>query len=58
LAGGLTADNISEAIKTVQPWGVDSNTGTNIPGDPVLKDWRKVEAFLTQARQAASGVAM
>jgi phosphoribosylanthranilate isomerase len=58
LAGGLTADNISEAIKTVQPWGVDSNTGTNTPGDPVLKDWRRVEAFVTQARQAASRVAI
>ncbi len=27
LAGGLTPENISEAISFVQPWGVDSHTG-------------------------------
>lgn len=53
LAGGLTPDNINDAIRTVRPWGVDSNTGTNIPGDPVMKDWRRVESFVSQARQAA-----
>jgi phosphoribosylanthranilate isomerase len=54
LAGGLTPDNVSDAIKTVRPWGVDSNTGTNIPGDPVMKDWRRVAAFVSQTRQATS----
>lgn len=53
LAGGLTPDNVTDAIQTVQPWGVDSNTGTNVPGNPVVKDWLRVEAFVSQARQAA-----
>ena len=49
LAGGLTAENVSVAITTTQPWGVDSNTGTNLTGDPVVKDWDKVAAFVAQA---------
>lgn len=51
LAGGLVPDNVAEAIRTVQPWGVDSNTGTNLPGDPVTKDWAKVAAFVANAKQ-------
>jgi phosphoribosylanthranilate isomerase len=50
LAGGLTPENVAEAIKRVRPWGVDSNTGTNLPGDPVTKDMARVQAFVTQAK--------
>ncbi|MCQ3978373.1 MAG: phosphoribosylanthranilate isomerase, partial [Anaerolineae bacterium] len=39
LAGGLVPANVGAAIAAVQPWGVDSNTGTNLRGDPVKKDW-------------------
>ncbi|RME70503.1 MAG: phosphoribosylanthranilate isomerase [Chloroflexi bacterium] len=53
LAGGLTPENVAQAIQTVQPWGVDSNTGTNLPGDPVRKDMARVEAFVRQARSGA-----
>ncbi len=52
LAGGLTPENVGEAIRTVRPWGVDSNTATNIDGDPVAKDMELVRAFLQAARQA------
>lgn len=54
LAGGLTAANVAAAIEAVQPWGVDSNTGTNLPGDPVAKDWARVEAFVKAARSTDS----
>jgi phosphoribosylanthranilate isomerase len=50
LAGGLTPENVAEAVKTVRPWGVDSNTGTNLPGDLVVKDMARVEAFVVQAK--------
>ncbi|MCB0164151.1 MAG: phosphoribosylanthranilate isomerase [Anaerolineae bacterium] len=50
LAGGLTPENVSAAIATVRPWGVDSNTGTNIPGDPVVKDMARVRDFVNQAK--------
>jgi len=50
LAGGLTSENVVEAIKAVRPWGVDSNTGTNLPGNPVSKDMNRVRAFVQQAK--------
>ncbi|MDX1521355.1 MAG: phosphoribosylanthranilate isomerase, partial [Anaerolineae bacterium] len=50
LAGGLTPENVAEAIAMARPWGVDSNTGTNLPGDPVAKDMARVKAFVDQAK--------
>lgn len=50
LAGGLVPANVGDAIAAVQPWGVDSNTGTNLPGDPVAKDWERVREFVRQAK--------
>jgi phosphoribosylanthranilate isomerase len=51
LAGGLVPENVQQAIKIVRPWGVDSNTGTNLPGDPVVKDMALVEAFVRAGKQ-------
>ena len=51
LAGGLVPENVARAIKIVRPWGVDSNTGTNLPGDPVTKDVGRVKAFVEQAKR-------
>ena len=51
LAGGLIPENVSAAIATTQPWGVDSNTGTNIPGDPVIKDMARVAEFVKEAKK-------
>jgi len=48
LAGGLNPDNVSAAIKAVQPWGVDSCTGTDICRGK--KDLAKVAAFVNNAR--------
>jgi len=50
LAGGLSAENVQEAIRAVQPWGVDSNTHTNLPGDPVQKDMDRIAAFVRAVR--------
>ena len=50
LAGGLSTTNVLEAIRTVQPWGVDSNTSTNIAGDKVQKDMTIVADFCKTVR--------
>jgi phosphoribosylanthranilate isomerase len=44
-------ENVQQAIKIVRPWGVDSNTGTNLPGDPVVKDMALVEAFVRAGKE-------
>lgn len=51
LAGGLSADNVAEAIRTVEPWGVDSFTHTNFDGEK-RKDPARVRAFVAAARAA------
>jgi len=52
LAGGLHAGNVGEAIQKVHPWGVDSNTHTNIKGDRVEKDLNRIAAFVAAVREA------
>jgi phosphoribosylanthranilate isomerase len=47
LAGGLTPDNVGEAIATVRPWGVDVASG--VEAQPGIKDPAKVEAFVKSA---------
>ena len=51
LAGGLTPDNVQQAIQTTSPAGVDSNTSTNLPGDPVKKDMQRIRSFVKAARR-------
>ncbi len=52
LAGGLNPTNVRAAIQATHPWGVDSYTGTNVPGDPLTKDRERVIQFIEQARLA------
>jgi phosphoribosylanthranilate isomerase len=50
LAGGLTPDNVGEAIDRVRPWGVDVATGTE--SEPGVKDPTLVRRFVSAAKDA------
>lgn len=55
LAGGLTPDNVREAILTVQPAGVDTHTG--LEDSRGRKDPQLVSMFVLRARQAFAEIA-
>jgi phosphoribosylanthranilate isomerase len=50
LSGGLTPDNVAEAIKTVKPFGVDVSSGVETA--PGVKSKKLIEAFIRNARAA------
>ena len=48
LAGGLTPENVREAIETTGSYGVDVSSGVETGGD---KDVDKIQAFITEAKR-------
>ncbi len=52
LAGGLTPENVAQAIGAVQPSAVDVAGGVELSGQPGIKDIAKVEAFVSAAQAA------
>jgi indole-3-glycerol phosphate synthase/phosphoribosylanthranilate isomerase len=48
LAGGLSPENVGEAIETVRPWAVDASS--SLETEPGIKDHDRVRAYVEAAR--------
>jgi len=51
LSGGLTVENVAEAVRRVRPYGVDVSSGVSPEGDKRKKDAAKMKLFMDAARR-------
>jgi phosphoribosylanthranilate isomerase len=51
LAGGLTPENVAEAVKLVQPYAVDVASG--VEREQGIKDHAKLKKFITEVRRVS-----
>ena len=50
LSGGLTPENVADAIRRVRPFAVDASSGVEL--SPGIKDHGKIREFVARAREA------
>lgn len=50
VAGGLDEDNVAQVVQSLNPFGVDTASGVEVPGSPRQKDPERVRPFVRRAK--------